>query len=66
MGDPFLVVSTESISVNNSLSYEEFLVEFLNHQIRMLRTKEVASVTVLWRNQFIVEATWEAKEDMKA
>ncbi|WMV09449.1 hypothetical protein MTR67_002834 [Solanum verrucosum] len=30
-----------------------------------LRTKEVASVKVLWRNQFVEEATWEAEEDMK-
>ncbi|WMV45042.1 hypothetical protein MTR67_038427 [Solanum verrucosum] len=34
-------------------------------QVRKLRTKEVASVKVLWRNQFIEEATWEAEKDMK-
>ncbi|XP_019224223.1 PREDICTED: uncharacterized protein LOC109205913 [Nicotiana attenuata] len=33
----------------------------------MLRaTKEIASVKVLWRNQKIEEATWEAEEDMKS
>ncbi|WMV13635.1 hypothetical protein MTR67_007020, partial [Solanum verrucosum] len=37
----------------------------LDRQVRKLSTKEVASVKVLWRNQFIEEATWEAEEDMK-
>ncbi|WMV10667.1 hypothetical protein MTR67_004052 [Solanum verrucosum] len=37
----------------------------LDRQVRKLRTKEVASVKVLWRNQFVKEATWEAEEDMK-
>jgi len=30
-----------------------------------LRKKEVASVKVLWRNQFAEETTWKAEEDMK-
>ncbi|WMV24763.1 hypothetical protein MTR67_018148, partial [Solanum verrucosum] len=34
-------------------------------QAMELRTKEVASVKVLWKNQFIEEATWEAEEYMK-
>ncbi|WMV37844.1 hypothetical protein MTR67_031229 [Solanum verrucosum] len=34
-------------------------------KVRNLRTKEVALVKVLWRNQFVQEATWEAEEDMK-
>ncbi|WMV08715.1 hypothetical protein MTR67_002100, partial [Solanum verrucosum] len=32
--------------------------------VHKLRTKDVASVKVLWRNQFVKEATWEAEEDM--
>ncbi|WMV51611.1 hypothetical protein MTR67_044996 [Solanum verrucosum] len=40
-------------------------MEILDRQVRKLRTKEVASVKVLWRNQFVEEATWEAEEDMK-
>ncbi|WMV24722.1 hypothetical protein MTR67_018107 [Solanum verrucosum] len=37
----------------------------LDRQICRLRTKDVASVKVLWRNQFVEEATWEAEWDMK-
>ncbi|WMV29757.1 hypothetical protein MTR67_023142 [Solanum verrucosum] len=35
------------------------------HPVRKLRTKEVESVKVLRRNQFVEEATWEAEEDIK-
>ncbi|XP_070016609.1 uncharacterized protein [Nicotiana sylvestris] len=65
MGDPSLVVPTEVIGVN-SLSYEEIPVVILDRQIRKLKTKEIASVKVLWRNQKVKEATWEAEEDMKS
>ena len=57
LGDPSLVVPMESIGVKESLSYEEIPVQILDRQVRKLRTKEVASVKVLWRNQFVEEAT---------
>lgn len=34
-------------------------------QVYKLRAKEVASVKVHWRKQFVEYATWEAKEYMK-
>ncbi|WMV09639.1 hypothetical protein MTR67_003024 [Solanum verrucosum] len=61
MRDPSLIIPTEDIGIKDSLSYEEIL----DHQVRKLRTKEVVSVKVLWRNQFVEEATWEAEEDIK-
>ncbi|XP_070002560.1 uncharacterized protein [Nicotiana sylvestris] len=66
MGDPSLVVPTEIIGVKDNLSYEEIPVAILDRQIRKLRTKKIASVKVLWRNQKVEEATWEAEEDMKS
>ncbi|WMV42486.1 hypothetical protein MTR67_035871 [Solanum verrucosum] len=65
LGDPSLIIPTEDIGINDSLSYEEIPVLILDHQVRKLRTKEIASIKVLWRNQFVEEATWEAEEDMK-
>ncbi|WMV40810.1 hypothetical protein MTR67_034195 [Solanum verrucosum] len=50
MGDPSLVIPTEDIGIKDSLSYEEIPVQILDHLVRKLRTKEVASVNVLWRN----------------
>ncbi|WMV30774.1 hypothetical protein MTR67_024159 [Solanum verrucosum] len=47
MGDPSLIIPTEGIGINDSLSYEEILVQILDRQVRKLRKKEVASVKVL-------------------
>ncbi|WMV33290.1 hypothetical protein MTR67_026675 [Solanum verrucosum] len=65
MGNPSLIIPTEDIGIKDSLSYEEIPVQILDRQVHKLRTKEVASIKVLWRNQFVEEATWEAEEDMK-
>ncbi|WMV36777.1 hypothetical protein MTR67_030162 [Solanum verrucosum] len=65
IGDPSLILPTESVRIKDNLSYEEIPVQILDRQVRRLRTKDVASVKVLWRNQFVEEATWEAEEDMK-
>ncbi|WMV47323.1 hypothetical protein MTR67_040708 [Solanum verrucosum] len=50
MGDPSFIILTENIEIGDSLSYEEILVQILDRQVHKLRTKEVASVKVLWRN----------------
>ncbi|WMV46283.1 hypothetical protein MTR67_039668 [Solanum verrucosum] len=65
MGDPSLIMPTLHIGIMDNLSYEDIPVKILDCQVRKLRTKEVTSVKVLWRNQFFEEATWEAEEDMK-
>ncbi|WMV51474.1 hypothetical protein MTR67_044859 [Solanum verrucosum] len=65
MGDPSVIIPTANIEIKDTLSYGEILVQILDRQVRKLRTKEVASVKVLWRNQFVEEATWEAEEDVK-
>ncbi|KAH0656975.1 hypothetical protein KY285_031857 [Solanum tuberosum] len=58
-------ISKRMGNVAYELELPQELVAILNRQVRKLRTKEVASVKVLWRNQFVEEATWEAEEDMK-
>ncbi|WMV29724.1 hypothetical protein MTR67_023109 [Solanum verrucosum] len=65
MGDPSLIIPTEDIGIKDSLSYEDISVQILDCQVRKLRNKEVLSVKVIWRNQFVGEATWEDEEDMK-
>lgn len=57
-------MSLDSVDAKDSLFYEKILVEILNHQVHKLRNKEVASVKVLWQNQQVEGATWEAKADM--
>ncbi|WMV46705.1 hypothetical protein MTR67_040090, partial [Solanum verrucosum] len=63
--DPSLIIPTEDIGIKDSLSYAEIPAQILDRQVRKMRTKEVASAKVLWINQFVEKATWEAKEDMK-
>ncbi|WMV33650.1 hypothetical protein MTR67_027035 [Solanum verrucosum] len=64
-GYPSLIVPIDNIGIKDNISYEEIPVQILDRLVRKLRTKEVASVKVLWRNQFVEESTWETKEDMK-
>ncbi|WMV09638.1 hypothetical protein MTR67_003023 [Solanum verrucosum] len=66
VGDPASVVPLESVAVKDSLSYEDVPVEILDLQVRRFRNKEVASVKVWWKSQFVDGATWEAKAAMKA
>ncbi|XP_059295538.1 uncharacterized protein LOC132048868 [Lycium ferocissimum] len=66
VGDPSLVVLADNIMVKDGLTYEEIPVAVLDRQVRKLRTKDVASVNVLWRIQKVEEATWEAEEDIKS
>ena len=65
VGDPASIVPLESVVVKDSLSYEDVPVETLDRQVRRLRNKEVSSVKVLWRSQFVEGATWEAEAAMK-
>ncbi|WMV37414.1 hypothetical protein MTR67_030799 [Solanum verrucosum] len=59
MGDPSLIIPTKDIGIKDSLYIEEIPIQILDCQVRKLKTKEVASIKVLWRNQFVEEATWE-------
>ena len=62
MGDPASIVPLESVAVNDSLSYEDLPVEILDHQVRRLRNKEIASIKVLWWSQSIEGATRSSQE----
>ena len=65
VGDPTLIVPVETIEVNKKLTYEEIPISMIDSQVRKLRNKEITSVKVLWRNQQVQEATWEAEEEIK-
>ena len=62
IGDPSFIVPTKNDGNKHNLSYEEIPVQIFDRQVCKLRTKKVALVNVLWRNQFIEEDTQEAKE----
>ena len=64
-GDPSRIFPVDDLQVTEQLSYDEQPVSILDRQVRRLRTKEVPSVKVLWRNKNREEMTWEAEDEMK-
>ncbi|PHT44197.1 Xyloglucan endotransglucosylase/hydrolase 2 [Capsicum baccatum] len=56
----------EKIKVTDSLSYEEEPIAILDCQVQKLRSKEITSVKVLWKNQNTEEATWKSEDDIRS
>ncbi|WMV37945.1 hypothetical protein MTR67_031330 [Solanum verrucosum] len=66
VGDASRVVPIEDVQITEELSYEKTPVVILDRQVSKLRTKEVASVKVLWRNKNREEVTWEVEDGMRS
>ena len=47
LGDPSMIVLTESVGTKDKVSNEEIPVQSLDRQVRKLRTKKVVSIKVL-------------------
>ncbi|XP_059291463.1 uncharacterized protein LOC132044943 [Lycium ferocissimum] len=58
------VLLDENLSDEN-LSYEEETIAILDREVRKLKSKEIASVKVQWKDHPIEEATWETESDMQ-
>lgn len=58
------ILPVEGLEVLLTFSYEEFLIEILDRQVKNLRNKEVAFLKVLWKKQLVENATWEAEVAM--
>lgn len=61
LGDMVSILPIGVLGVNEDLSYEEIQVEILDHQVKKLSNKKVASVEVLWRNHLVEGETLEAR-----
>ena len=48
-----------------NLSYEEEPFAILDREIRKLRSREIASIKVQWKNRPVEESTWEKEADMQ-
>ncbi|WMV25095.1 hypothetical protein MTR67_018480 [Solanum verrucosum] len=64
VGDQTSIVPLEGLGFKGNLYYEEVPVDILDCQVKKLRNKEVSFVKVLWRNNLVDGATWEAEDDM--
>ena len=54
-----------SVLLDENLTYEEEPVAILDREIRKLRTREIASIKVQWKNRPVKESTWENETDMQ-
>ena len=63
--DPQHILETEEIGLQEDMTYEEKPVKILDRKVKMLKTKSIPMVKVLWKYHDIREATWETEEQMR-
>ena len=64
-GDGNYIISWDSVLLDEYLSYEEEPVAILAREVRKLRSREIASIKVQWKNRPVEESTWEKEADMQ-
>nr|XP_025609573.1 uncharacterized protein LOC112702627 [Arachis hypogaea] len=63
--DPSHVLAPQAIELKEDLSFEEEPVAIVDRQVKKLRSKEIASVKVIWKNHSVEEETWEVEDAMR-
>ena len=58
-------IDYKDLEIREDMSYVEKPVKILDKKEKVLRTKIIPMVKVLWRNHALEEATWEMESDMK-
>ena len=64
-GDGNYIIRWDSVLFDENLSYEEEPVAILDREVRKLRSREIASIKVQWKNRPVEESTWEKEADMQ-
>ena len=64
-GDGNYIIRWDSVLLDENLSYEKEPVAILDREIRKLRSREIASIKVQWKNRPVEESTWEKEADMQ-
>ena len=59
------IIHWDSVLLDENLSYEEEPVAILDREVRKLRSKEIASIKVQWKNRLVKDSTWENEADME-
>ena len=62
--DPSHVLREQPMQLKENLTYEETLVQILDHKEQVLRSKVIPLVKVLWKNHEREAATWEPEVQM--
>ncbi|XP_060210586.1 uncharacterized protein LOC132637526 [Lycium barbarum] len=63
-GDGLFIIRWDSILLDKNMSYEKEPIVILDREVRKLRSKEIASVEVQWKNRPVDKATWEIESDI--
>ena len=64
-GDGNYLIRWDSVLLDENLSYEEDPVAILDIEVRKLRSREIASIKVQWKNRPVEESTLEKEADMQ-
>ena len=64
-GDGNYIIRWDSVLLDENLSYEEEPVAILDREVCKLRSREIASIMVQWKNRQVEESTWEKEVDMQ-
>ena len=64
-GDGNYIIRWDSVLLYENLTYEEEPVSILDREVRKLRSREIASIKVQWKNRLVEESTWEKEADMR-
>ena len=64
-GNRNYIIRWDSVLLDENLSYEEEPVSILGKEVRKLRSNEIASIKIRWKNRPIDESTWENEVDMQ-
>ena len=60
------MISPTEVEIRPDMTYGEEPVKILVREIKRLRNKYVALVTILWHWHGVEEATWEPEETMRS
>ena len=63
--DPSHIFQAQLLKLKDDLSYEEEPIAIVAKETKVLRTKTIPLVKVLWKHHGSEEATWEREEDMR-
>ena len=63
--DPSHVIEYEEMDIQEDMSYTEEPIRILDRKEKVLRTKSIPLVKVLWKHHSMEEATWELESLMK-
>ena len=64
-GDGNYIIRWDSVLLDENLSYEEEPVAILDKEVRKVRSREIASIKVQWKNRPVEKSTWEKEADMQ-